>query len=58
MRGLAERLARTFPESGEADRPGAARLFWPALPARNLLFLAVVLGHVVRRLLLIARSLF
>jgi ADP-ribosylglycohydrolase len=49
MRRLADRLARAFPETPQGERPGALRLFWPALPVRNLLFLAVVLGHVVRR---------
>jgi ADP-ribosylglycohydrolase len=47
MRGLAARLDRLL----AGQRPGPLRLFWPALLPRNLFFLAVVLGHIVRRLL-------
>ncbi len=51
MRRLAARLAEQFP--AEAPRPPtrALPLGWPGLVPRNLLFLVVVVGHVVRRLL-------
>jgi ADP-ribosylglycohydrolase len=42
MRRLAARLA---------EQSGPLALFWPALPARNLLFLAVALAHGFRRML-------
>jgi ADP-ribosylglycohydrolase len=51
MRSLAARLAETFSAPGAGTRPGALPLFWLGLIPRNLLFLAVVVGHVVRRLL-------
>jgi ADP-ribosylglycohydrolase len=51
LRALAARLAETFPASGPAARPGALPMIWPGLAPRNLLFLLVVLGHLVRRLL-------
>ena len=51
VKRLAERLARQFPVAGEAVRQGPVPLFWPGLIPRNLLFLAVVLGHGFRRLL-------
>jgi ADP-ribosyl-[dinitrogen reductase] hydrolase len=51
MRALAGRLAETFPATGPGGRPGPLRLFWPGLLPRNLFFLAVVLGHLLRRLL-------
>ncbi len=51
MRSLAHRLAEAFPGTTPGGRPGPLRLFWPALPLRNLLFLVVVLGHVARRML-------
>jgi hypothetical protein len=31
--------------------PGPLGLFWPAIPARNLLFFAVALAHGFRRML-------
>lgn len=49
MSRLAERLARRFGPEQAAEKP--LRLFWPALLPRNLFFLAVVLLHVLRRLL-------
>lgn len=51
MRGLAGRLAARFP-AGAASTPhgpGPAPVCWPALPLRNLVLLAVVLAHGVRR---------
>ncbi len=49
---LADRLARWSPVGGADGAPGReVPLFWPALVPRNLLFLAVVLGHGFRRLL-------
>jgi ADP-ribosylglycohydrolase len=51
MRRLAERLARQFPAAGSAARQRPLPLFWPGLIPRNLLFLALVLGHGFRRLL-------
>jgi ADP-ribosylglycohydrolase len=51
MRRLAHRLRRQFPAEGEPERVGPAGLFWPALPLRNLVFLAAVLVHGFRRLL-------
>ena len=51
MRALAERLARQFPVEGGSAKLGPLPLFWPGLVPRNLLFLAVVLGHGFRRLL-------
>jgi ADP-ribosylglycohydrolase len=50
MRRLAERLARGT-EPGRNGSQAALPLMWPALVPRNLLFLAVVLTHGVRRLL-------
>jgi hypothetical protein len=50
MRCLGERLAETFPAQGEGVRTGPLPLFWPAVVPRNLLFLAVALGHGFRRL--------
>lgn len=51
MRRLSERLARRFPADGQGERGRPLRLFWPAIPMRNLLFLIVVLLHGFRRLL-------
>jgi ADP-ribosyl-[dinitrogen reductase] hydrolase len=51
MRRLAERLARQFPAGGRPVRQGPVPLFWPGLIARNVLFLAAVLAHGLRRLL-------
>lgn len=49
MRDLGQRLAEQVATT--ATPPMAAtRLFWPAIPARNLLFLCVVLLHGFRRL--------
>lgn len=58
MRRLGARLAEE-PAFGVDGGDGAGRrtgagplaLFWPALPARNLLFLTVALGHGLRRML-------
>jgi ADP-ribosylglycohydrolase len=49
MRRLGERLAARFP--GGADLRGEVPVAWPLLLPRNLLFLAVVLAHGLRRLL-------
>lgn len=53
MRELGARLAARFPLDGSA--PGGALaplpLRWWLIPPRNVLFLAIVLGHVFRRLL-------
>jgi ADP-ribosylglycohydrolase len=51
MRRLAECLARQFPVGAAAARRRAPGTFWPALVFRNLVFLAVVLAHGLRRLL-------
>jgi hypothetical protein len=51
MTALAERLAEQFPDQGSGTSPGPLPLFWPGLLPRNLLFLVLVLGHVVRRCL-------
>jgi ADP-ribosylglycohydrolase len=53
MRRLAERLVEQFPADRSVAGPpvGPLPLFWPGLLPRNLLFLAVVLGHALRRLL-------
>jgi ADP-ribosyl-[dinitrogen reductase] hydrolase len=51
MKALAARLAEQFPGSGPGTRRGAVPLFWPGLLPRNLLFLLLVLGHALRRLL-------
>ena len=48
LRRIAERLSRQM--EGQSAR-GPVRYFWPAIPLRNLLFLAVVLMHGFRRLL-------
>ena len=48
LRILAERLAGGA-ASGQPAAP--VRYFWPALPARNLVFLLIVLTHGLRRLL-------
>lgn len=52
MRALGTRLASRFPLDGApAATPAPLPLRWWLIPPRNLGFLAVVLGHVVRRLL-------
>jgi ADP-ribosylglycohydrolase len=51
MQKLGERLARQYPVHPTGSRIGAAPLFWPGIPLRNLLFLGVVLAHGLRRLL-------
>jgi ADP-ribosylglycohydrolase len=51
MRRLTERLARQFPVGYSPMRQTPLPLFWPGLIPRNLLFLALVLGHGFRRLL-------
>ncbi len=51
MRRLAQRLAQQFPAQGQPMREEPLSLFWPGLLLRNLLFLAMVLGHGFRRLL-------
>lgn len=54
MKRLGEQLAMVF-ETGKPlptnDSPGPLSLFWPAIPLRNMLFLAVALGHGFRRML-------
>lgn len=46
------RSAAAFPGDGTPPgRPGLQPLFWPAIPPRNLLFLAIALAHGFRRLL-------
>lgn len=52
MNGLADRLARRFPDDGAPDLTvGEMPLFAPAVLPRNLLFLTIVLAHGFRRLL-------
>jgi ADP-ribosylglycohydrolase len=46
---LSERFGAARPE--DAAEAGPLRLFWPAIPARNLLILAVALAHGFRRML-------
>lgn len=48
LRALADRLA-TVTRTGQPSAP--LRYFWPAIPARNLVFLLIVLAHGFRRLL-------
>lgn len=49
---LGERLAaQRSAAPGGAPAPGPVPLFWPAIPLRNAIFLAAVLGHGFRRLL-------
>lgn len=50
-RRLAERLAEQFPGHDEGVGSGPLRFFWPGLVPRNLLFFAIVLGHILRRTL-------
>ncbi len=50
MRRLGERLAEAFPATGAKEHAGPVPLFWPGIVARNLVFLAIVLGHGFRRL--------
>lgn len=51
MRRLGARLAERFTSEDGARGPGPLPLFWPGLLPRNLLVLALVLGHGLRRLL-------
>ena len=52
MNGLADRVARRFPDDGTSDvSVGEMPLAWPAVLPRNLLFLGIVLAHGFRRLL-------
>jgi ADP-ribosylglycohydrolase len=51
MRSLAGRLAEQFPPQEGRGTQTPLPLFWPGLLPRNLFFLAVVLGHGLRRLL-------
>lgn len=52
MRALGARLAARFGEGPGADpQAGPLPLFWPAIPVRNALFLAVALAHGFRRML-------
>jgi ADP-ribosylglycohydrolase len=55
LRALAARLADQFPGAGAAARPraggGPLPLFWPGLIPRNLLFVAAVFLHALRRAL-------
>ena len=48
LKAIAEKLADQF---GSDSPQGAARCTWPATPMRNLLFLAIVLTHGMRRAL-------
>lgn len=48
---LADALAVRFGGDAPASGPGPVPLFWPAIPARNLAFLLIVLAHGFRRLL-------
>lgn len=50
VRELGRRLDQQFPPEGDPAIQGSVPLLWPVLPARNLFFLAVVLGHGVRRI--------
>lgn len=50
FRELSHRLARQFPSQGDSDPQKPLPLPWPLLLPRNLLFLAIVLGHGLRRL--------
>jgi ADP-ribosylglycohydrolase len=50
MRKLGHRLASQFTLPEFKTRLGPVPLFWPGLALRNLLFLAIVLGHGFRRL--------
>jgi ADP-ribosylglycohydrolase len=47
LRTVADRLAAT---SSRAEAAAPVRYFWPAIPARNAFFLAIVLAHGLRRL--------
>lgn len=51
MRRLAARLAEHFPAAGPSAPGEPQPLFWPAIPVRNLAFLAIVLVHGARRAL-------
>lgn len=54
MKMLGARLATVFESDkplGQENSPGPLSLFWPAIPVRNMLFLAVALGHGFRRML-------
>jgi ADP-ribosylglycohydrolase len=51
MRSLAGSIAKRFASDKENASVQAPRSFWPARIPRNLLFLAIVLGHVGRRLM-------
>lgn len=48
LQRIGERLSRQL-ETGSPQGP--VRYFWPAIPLRNLAFLAIVLAHGLRRLL-------
>jgi ADP-ribosylglycohydrolase len=49
---LLDRVATRLGRQRESPGPlGALRYFWPAIPLRNLVFLLIVLGHGLRRLL-------
>jgi ADP-ribosylglycohydrolase len=50
MRALAQCLADQFGDD-QVPRSAELRLFWPGLIARNLAFFAIVILHVLRRLL-------
>ncbi len=51
MRELGTRLHTTFGAGTNNEMVGPLPLFWPAIPVRNLVFLAIALGHGFRRLL-------
>ncbi|MDI3282136.1 ADP-ribosylglycohydrolase family protein [Polyangium sp. 15x6] len=52
MMQLGARLAESFGATRtEGAGPGPLPLFWPAIPIRNMLFLAVALAHGFRRML-------
>ena len=51
MRRLAARLAAAYPDGVASGPAPTVPLCWPALAVRNPLFLAIAIGHGVRRLL-------
>lgn len=51
MQRLGERLHAAFAAESNLEKTAPLPLFWPAIPLRNLVFLAVVLVHGFRRML-------